>query len=821
MNSNVIFESNIYPIRESKSVATDEVFLSKIWDYNRLRQIKSRHYEALFSDVQKRIVNEQPYCALNPGDPCWGVVKTRNGYKWVSMCTNASCPRFERECRVDIPFDEEQESCFIPKKNEDDYGYEAFINNYYAFPIESGESLLDSYGSPGVIPRRNGEDDYNRILKSSILSFLNSEREKKDEEKTLRDYIEEKQELPVDIIETIDTDYINTIFECFEECSQEEIISAESNCNYFIDAGPGTGKTYTLINKINHLVSEGGVDPEGIMVLCFTNAAVDEIKKRLRQFVKNGADRGLANVDIRTFHSFAGWLINQANDLFTDQGWKECKWQYLDYESSLLKATEIIRLYADDVISNWEYFIVDEVQDLTNTLARFVLEIVKNCLSYNCGVTVLGDACQAIYDYEQECKGIPLDSKGFYSELFELMKNRSRFVFLTENYRQNDELKEINKCLRDAILSGKKQNMKHALELIINAVDEVQFRKPEDIESESESGKKKCLLLRSNLQTLKQSSDLRKMGISHTLNVNDVKDNYAPWIADVFSEFDGDYIDEDELRSRLPDEYQDLSDTIWTRLQMLLHKKSDELNVRDILDSIALSKIDDPVFRSNVETNIIVSNIHRAKGREYDCVVIDKSFAKSLLKTSANPDEYKVLYVALTRPKNEVYFCNMQSSNERFTKWTFHNSRQRQVRFTRNVPSFMEFKGESDVPPLYFIKTKAHVFNEIKPGDAVKFVRHLDGTKVKYSIIHELSEAKIGYVGKDYIEDFKTILHLGESELINMPSEIDDIYISGVYSYIADSDYLERIPEIKEMSPNGVWKWVSFVGIGHAKYDVY
>ena len=818
MNSNIVLQSNIYPIDDNKTVATDEKYLSKIFDYNRLKHICSRHYEAKLNGIQKIIVEQQPCCALNPGDPCWGVIRDGEKYKWVSMCTKTDCPKFKTECRKDIPFDENAEECFTPINRKDVYGYSEFIKNYEAFPIESGESLADTYSAPGILPNRNKDDAQNRALKFSILSYF-------DNESIIEEIEIDDSLIDEEITDTVDskaesttTNVDSNLFDKFRECSQEEIISAKSDYNYFVDAGPGTGKTYILVNKINHLVTTNGVNPEGIMVLCFTHAAVDEIKKRLAQFVKDGADRSLVNVDVRTFHSFAGWLINQANELFTDQGWTGYKWNNMDYELSLLKATEIVNSFAEEIMLNWEYFIVDEVQDLTNSLARFVLEIVNKCIDYNCGVTVLGDACQAIYDYEQECRGTPLDSKNFYLQLFNSMKNNSEFVFLTDNHRQNEYLKNINKCLRDAILSNNIQKMMKATESIFNIVGEVRINKQDN--KEFELDKKTCMLLRTNWKTLKQSSNLRKMGIEHTLNANEVKNNYSSWISDVFYDFDNSYISKDKLKSRLPSNYKNLSETIWTRLQTLLHKKSDELNVRDILDSIALSKIDDSIFRYNADTDMIISNIHRAKGREYNRVVIDKTYVQSLAYKPASIDEYKVLYVALTRPKEELFFCDLQGTNEHFRKWK-HNGRQRQVQYKRNMPSFVEFKGETDAPPISFIDTNQQVFEKIRIGDAVKFIRKLNGTIMRYAIVHELTDTVIGYVGAEYIEDIKSMLKLSESDLVYMPSEINDIYIAGIYSHIIDSDALERFNEIKEKAPNGVWKWVSFVGIGHAIYDVY
>ncbi|SFE17526.1 tetratricopeptide repeat protein [Succiniclasticum ruminis] len=211
-------------------------------------------------------------------------------------------------------------------------------------------------------------------------------------------------------------DSIN-IFDFFSECKQSDIITASPRKSFFVDAGPGTGKTYTLIQKLNYMVTQEGVEADGILVLCFTNAAVDEIRFRLKQFVANGADRSLVLVDVRTFHSFAWWLINEANSELIDSGWDPVNMASLYFEKSLVYAKKIFESFGQEVVARWEYFIVDEIQDLTNTLGNFVLEIINACLSVGCGVSVLGDACQAIYDY-QESQSNSLKSGEFYKTLF-------------------------------------------------------------------------------------------------------------------------------------------------------------------------------------------------------------------------------------------------------------------------------------------------------------------------------------------------------------------------------------------------------------------
>jgi len=76
-------------------------------------------------------------------------------------------------------------------------------------------------------------------------------------------------------------------------------------------AGPGTGKTTTLIHRIKHLV-EQGVPPSRILVLTFTNKAAHELVERL----KASAITGASEVWAGTFHAFGLEFLRKYHQLF-------------------------------------------------------------------------------------------------------------------------------------------------------------------------------------------------------------------------------------------------------------------------------------------------------------------------------------------------------------------------------------------------------------------------------------------------------------------------------------------------------------------------
>ena len=80
---------------------------------------------------------------------------------------------------------------------------------------------------------------------------------------------------------------------------------------YLVLAGPGTGKTFTIIERIKNMLSKG-IDPEKILCLTFTDAAANEMKKR----IENELNVISCGVQIFTYHGFCCSIIEEFPDDF-------------------------------------------------------------------------------------------------------------------------------------------------------------------------------------------------------------------------------------------------------------------------------------------------------------------------------------------------------------------------------------------------------------------------------------------------------------------------------------------------------------------------
>ncbi len=100
-------------------------------------------------------------------------------------------------------------------------------------------------------------------------------------------------------------------------------------------AGPGTGKTRTIIHRIVYFIENYHIPPEKILALTFSNKAANELKIRLQDMLEERAER----VFCGTFHSFCLTVLRKNYQLLDlDPFFTVCD---EEYQSNLL--TEILK----------------------------------------------------------------------------------------------------------------------------------------------------------------------------------------------------------------------------------------------------------------------------------------------------------------------------------------------------------------------------------------------------------------------------------------------------------------------------------------------
>jgi superfamily I DNA/RNA helicase len=117
---------------------------------------------------------------------------------------------------------------------------------------------------------------------------------------------------------------------------QETLIDATDGI-HLVDAGAGTGKTYTITRRYANLPDQEGIEPEDILVITFTNNAAEEMKER----IVTHCDYGMADLrdaPINTFHGYC-------NEILTTHGFEAP--ELLGFDDRLTSSTQIVE---DEVI---------------------------------------------------------------------------------------------------------------------------------------------------------------------------------------------------------------------------------------------------------------------------------------------------------------------------------------------------------------------------------------------------------------------------------------------------------------------------------------
>ena len=92
-----------------------------------------------------------------------------------------------------------------------------------------------------------------------------------------------------------------------EKSVQQYCIEDTTNGKYLVIAGPGTGKTYTVTQKIKYMIEHDNIKPNEILCLTFSDTAAREMQQKIGEKY---------DVNVYTYHAFCMNVIEEFNDDF-------------------------------------------------------------------------------------------------------------------------------------------------------------------------------------------------------------------------------------------------------------------------------------------------------------------------------------------------------------------------------------------------------------------------------------------------------------------------------------------------------------------------
>jgi len=221
----------------------------------------------------------------------------------------------------------------------------------------------------------------------------------------------------------------------FNEAQTQAIQHTDGPC--LVLAGPGSGKTLTIVNRVKYLIEKQKVRPEEILVVTFTRFAAAEMKSRLCLVM---GKRDLP-VTVGTFHGIYYGIL---------------KWAYRMNQENILSETEKYQILRG-VINKERMEIFDE-EDFIQDIAAEIVKVKNNRIlleefvSEKCSA----DAFRNIYrNYEQHRKELKkIDFDDMLVLCYELFRSRPDVLAQWQKkfrYVLIDEFKDINRIQYDVI----------------------------------------------------------------------------------------------------------------------------------------------------------------------------------------------------------------------------------------------------------------------------------------------------------------------------------------------------------------------------------
>ena len=812
--STVAFRSNLYPIE--KSFYDDAAFRSHVHDPFSLEILKKRYS---LTSLQKREYDyASVHCAYAEKDDYpWGTITDAKGNQQVvCKCLNTKCHHFQ-SCRPDF----DPAELAIHEENQKVqpaiFEFEETIRKMHEVATGDAEAAAKLFagGTPTItVPITETPSDQNDpfVVQKPVTT-------------------NQKPGIAKEIN-----------FSSFVETTQEEIIEAKYTERSIVNAGPGTGKTWTLIEKIIFMINHGHSEAENILVLCFSRSAVEVVRSRLAEAAGNGRI-GYAwhNVDIRTFDSFSTYMLAWVQDNSKELLPTHFLLEAYDYDQRIKIATSVF-MQKKDILADYEHIIVDEVQDLVGSRAELVLAMLKG-LPESCGFTILGDSCQALYDYMAEGNPGVMSSDEFYQDIFKIFPDANYFA-LTENHRQGDIFGRLTIPYRKAILTGTEQNRVFAATDLMQHIPQTPVKLSKFTRKDAlryvGHGETLGILTRTNGQALQISAWLQNADVPHTLHRGLGSPTLGDWIAQVFCDYENESVDEPTFIAKYLAFYPDAGyETARMRWSALVSTQRGEIKKRyevaDLLKGLLRNAREPALYESGSGKKhaITVSNIHRAKGSEFDSVIVIDDVIEAMTDLDTEDIlEHKVCYVALTRPKKMIERAEITPKDKLIyiTRNEDQSKRCSKAGGFKKYISHFEVGSDTDLDLRSLAEDEGRQYQirkNIQLGMRLKLIKCPEGTKpyVVYRIVPEDSEKIIlGYTSQSFAHELeKAIQHIKNLHCQVYydvyPHAFCDVYIHGITTCVSG---LDPVPTgAKTYGDVSIWAGIAITGFAAVDKDTY
>ena len=456
-----------------------------------------------------------------------------------------------------------------------------------------------------------------------------------------------------------------------------------SNNQLLIVAGPGSGKTTVLTQRIAYLINEKNVPAQDLLAITFTRRAAQEMRERLSVLVPHKA----GFINIHTFHSLCLSILKENCAL---AGLDE-DFQVISEQEKALNKEEIydnmlefddlitltVKLFTEnpDIVQKYKqrfkYLSVDEYQDIDENQYKLIRFLADD----NGNICAIGDPNQAIYGF-----------RGGSAEFFNNFKTdykNVQIINLKNNYRSTGCIVNASNQVIDTFNIVSQYDRPHEkitihtaptdkaeAEFVVSSIEKIigghSFF---SIDSERSSGDCEdysfsdfAILYRTSSQLKPLLEALQRSGMPYVKLSDDLLCSKKPILKLLKS-----LNDIEPVSVQIGKIENDIKDEIEDYILKYLNKLALKHETRkEFIHEVSIIKESDTIDER--ADRISLMTLHSSKGLEYNCVfIVGLENGIMPLHKAQTPEEIeeerRLLYVGMTRAKQKLFLSRAKKRN--------------------------------------------------------------------------------------------------------------------------------------------------------------
>lgn len=575
---------------------------------------------------------------------------------------------------------------------------------------------------------------------------------------------------------------------------QNQVVSLPVACRALVVAGAGSGKTRVLASRVAQLAERDDIGFGDVLVLSFTRAVVSEMKNRL----------GRLPAAPMTFDAFASSLLAEFSD--------DPDWMRQGYDERIAAATKVLAGVSEARASlkALKHVFVDEVQDLTGIRLEFVKQLIA---LLDGGWTLFGDPAQRIYEYAEE--------EGAAEDIFDWLRRS----FLLEEFHWTSNYRAKTPVTRSVLTFGSRlqtrstdpASIEQDLRTFVLTLPAISHLKNATPMLKQVKGRSTAILCRTNGQALLIAAALAECAVPYRLKRLASEAAAPVWVAAGVRGLESHVVGKQRMVAALTSYSGDGLDAeaAWRLLKRIDPGRPDELDLRAVRSRILAGTLPEELSEGEGD-GVVVSTIHRAKGLQFDRVILVDPFAR--VWAGDIDEELRVTYVALTRARSELYITP-DPGTKGLRTYPWLEGRWIRERFrgkSRTLEAF-EIRGEDieGTEPAGGIvltdcdvaSTQEYLLTAVRTGDPVDLFRVEASSEVGITFAVHHHGRSVGVTSRRFADIFGRALKYLRTD---PPEKISGLRVDVVDTVVGH----ESVSRAHGLGECGMWARVRVVGLG-------